>query len=415
MIFDIFRKSGGITRITTSAQLAATLSAGSESASGVGVNAVTASRYGAVFACVQARAESIGQLPMNLFQEKSERDKRHAKDHPLWTLLHSAPHEGCTAQEFWEYISACLDLRGNAYVFINRVNGKVFELVPLDPTWVTVRVTASRDIAYEVRVPDAGMKLYLPADILHIKRMSLNGFTGASIVEQARDTIGLGMAMERHGAKFFKNGGAPGGVLKTDQMLTDEQFAQLEDSWADTHGGLDNAHRIAILEAGLSWQAVGMPLKDVQFLEGRKFSRSEICGLFRVPPHLIGDLDRATFSNIEQQGLDFITHGLTPALTRIEQRCNLQLLTPDERKTYFCKFNVKALARGDMAARAAFYNSMLQNGAMSPNDIRDVEDMNQREGGDIYLTPMNMVINDKTPEPATKPVPPTDPVQGEEP
>ncbi len=390
MIFDIFRKSG-ISRATTSQQLAALLSQGGESSSGVDVNPVTAAKFGTVFACLQVRAESVGQLPAQLFEERTEREKRCAKDHPLWNLLHNAPSEVMTAQEFWEYVSVCLDLRGNAYAFINRVNGKIFELLPLDPSWVTVKLTQqTRDLVYEVRVPFTDMKLYTAKDILHVKRMSLNSYTGASIIEQARDTIGLGMAMERHGSRFFKNGGAPGGVLKTEQMLSDGVMKNLEESWADTHGGLDNAHRIAILEAGLSWQAVGMPLRDVQFLEGRHFSRTEICGLFRVPPHLVGDLSRATFSNIEQQGLDFVIHGLMPTLTRIEQRCNLQLLTEEERKTFFLKFNVRALVRGDMAGRGAFYNTMVNVGAYSPNDIRDLEDMNAREGGDVYLTPMNM-------------------------
>ncbi len=412
MIFNVFRKNAD-TRILTSQQLSNVLSAGGESASGIAVSPDTAAKFGAVFACIQVRAESMGQLPMNLYEQRTDREKKKAKEHALWSLLHDAPNEATTAQEFWEWMSACLDLRGNAYVFINRVNGRIVELLPLDPRTVSVKLSKGRDVFYEVRLTGEEVKSFSAADIMHVKRMSLNGFTGASVIEQARDTIGLAIAMERHGAKFFKNGGAPGGALKTEQVLNDESWAALEDSWAETHGGLDNAHRVAILEAGLSWQSIGLPLKDVQFLEGRKFSRSEVAGLFRVPPHLIGDLERATFSNIEQQGLDFVIHGLMPALTRIEQRCRLQLLTPEERKTFFFKFNERALVRGDMAARAAFYSSMMQNGAYSPNDIRDLEDMNQREGGDIYLTPMNMLINGKAPE-ERKPAEKTPSDEGEE-
>lgn len=399
MIFNVFRKSD-THKVLTSQELERVLRSGAESSSGVSVSPESAARFGAVFACVRVRAESIGQLPLHFYEQRG-REKQKALNHPLYTLLHDAPNEAMTAQEFWEWVSASLDLRGNAFVFINRLsNGDIFELLPLDADWVQVKRDVKRDVFYEVRIPNTAMVRYTSANILHIKLMSLcnGGLVGASVIEQARDTIGLGMAIERHGAKFFKNGGAPGGVLKTDQVLDDETYADLEKSWAEAHTGLDNAHRIAILEAGLSWQGVGLSLKDAQFIDGRKFQRSEIAGLFRVPPHLIGDLERATFSNIEQQGLDFVIHGLMPTLTRCEQRIKLQLVKKEDRQKYFAKFNQSGLVRGDMAARGAFYNMMVQNGALSPNEIRDYEDLNPREGGDIYLTPMNMNVNGKPPE-----------------
>lgn len=407
MIFNVFRKSGE-SRALTSEQLARMLAGSTESATGVYISPESAAKFGAVFACVRVRAESVGQLPLHLY-ERRDRSKQKAEDHPLYTLLHDAPNETTTAQEFWEWVSASLDLRGNAYVFINRLpNGTVFELLPLDARWVSPKRDVKRDIYYEVRLPSAGGETpsgevikYTRDQILHIKLMSLDGgLTGASVIEHARETIGLGVALERHGGKFFKNGGSPGGLLKTEQVLSDEGYKRIKETWETAHAGLDNAHRVAILEAGLSWQSVGIPLKDAQFLEGRKFQRSEIAGLFRVPPHLIGDLERATFSNIEQQGLDFVIHGLMPTLTRIEQRLKLQLVKKEERRRFFMKFNAAGLARGDMAARAAYYTAQLQNGALSPNEIRELEDLNPREGGDIYLTPMNMLIDGESQPPS---------------
>lgn len=412
MIFNVFRKSE-THKILTPEALERALLRGSDSSSGVSVTPATAAAFGAVFACVQVRAESLGQLPMHMYERKGERSKKKAVDHPLYRLLHHAPNEGCTAQEFWEWVSACLDLHGNAYAFINWVNGRPYELLQLSPNDVQVGVTKSRDIFYKVTTPE-GPKSYGPKEILHIKRMSLDGYTGASIIAQARETIGLAMALEKHGAKFFKNGGAPGGVLRTDKVLGDKEYEALVESWEESHGGLDNAHRVAILEAGLQWQNIGMPLKDIQFLEGRKFSRTEIAGLFRVPPHMIGDLERATFTNIEQQGLEFIIHGMVPTLTRCERRCWMQLLTEEEQKRFYMKFSTNGLARGDMAARGAFYNLMIQNGVYSPNDVREYEDLDARDGGDIYLTPMNMLIDGKQPAAPAKPSPDDKPQEDDE-
>lgn len=396
MIFDVFRKNTH--GVITPEEAERRLRAGTVASTGISVTPETASRFGAVFACVRVRAESLGQLPIHLMEQRG-REKHKAVDHELYPLLHDAPNEAMTSQEFWEWVSASLDLRGNAYVFINRANGRIFELLPLDASWVTPKLDKSRSLYYEVRIPTAEgaleVKRYTANEILHFKLMSLRGgYVGASVIEQARDTIGLGLALEQHGARFFRQGATPGGVLQTDQLLDDDTYKRLQESWEERHQGIDNAHRIAILEAGLKWQQVGMPLKDAQFLEGRKFQRSEICGLFRVPPHFIGDLDKATFSNIEHQGLEFVIHGLMPTIVRCERRISLQLIPPDQRRRFYAKFNVAGLLRGDMAARANYYEVMERIGVLSPNEIRELEDMNPRNGGDIYLTPMNMNTTD---------------------
>lgn len=391
MIFDLIRKND-TNRILTTDQLERTLRRGSATSSGVHVSPSLAMQFGTVFACVRVRAESIGQLPLHLYERRG-REKVKIPEHPLYSLLHDAPNEATTAQEFWEWVSASLDLHGNAYAHINRVGGRVFELLPLDADWVEVRRDAKRDPRYVVRVPGTEPRVIPPADILHIKLMSLNGLTGASVIEQARNTIGLAMAQERHGAAFFKNGATVGGVLQTDQVLDEPTYDALVDAWEEAQTGLDNAYRTAILEAGVKYEQVGMSLADSQYLEGRAFSQTEIAGLFRVPPHLIGNLEHATFSNIEQQGLDYVIHGLTPTMTRIEQRLRLQMFAKEDRTRYYAKFNAGGLVRGDMAARSAFYTTLLNAGALSPNEIRELEDMNPREGGDVFLTPLNMTPN----------------------
>ncbi len=391
MIFDrLFRNHS---RTVTVDELARALAGHSRSAAGVDVTPERALMYSAVFACVKVLAESVGQLPLHLYRRR-EREKAKATDHSAYTLLHDAPNEYMTAQEFWEWVVACLALRGNAYSQINWVRNAVAELLPFAPGAVTPKQDPdTREVTYEIAQRD-GSKETLPArEVLHIKLFPLDGLCGASPVRYAREAIGLGIGAETYGATLFANGASPGGVLEHPAKLSEKAYDRLKKSWEERHSGAENAHKVAILEEGLKYAKIGMDAKDAQFLETRKFQRSEIAGIFRVPPHKIGDLERATFSNIEQQSLDFVIDGLMPYLVRIEQRVTLQLLTPEERREYFPKFNVAGLLRGDMAARAEFYTRQLQNGALSPNEIRELEDMNPRDGGDVYLTPANMVVS----------------------
>jgi HK97 family phage portal protein len=395
VIFDrLFGKSGGTTRILTSQQLAEYLSSSSKSAAGVNVTEERAMKYGAVFSCVHVLAESVGQLPLHLMQQKG-RETLKALDHPLYTVLKTAPNPKQTAQEWKEWVVASLALQGNAYCHINRVRGTVRELMPFTEGVTPKERTG--EVTYLVNM--GGKQEELPADeVLHLKLFPWRGgILGASPLAAAREAAGLGIAAEQHGASLFDNGAQPGGVLQTDQILNKDVQDRLVSSWEERHKGSANAGKVAVLEAGLKWATVTMPSTDAQWLESRKFQRSDVAGIYRVPLHLIGDLDKATFSNIEHQSLDFVVHTLMPYCTRIEERIALQLLTLEERQVYFAKFNAKALLRGDMAARSEFYTSMVQNGALSPNEIRELEDMNPREGGDIYLTPSNMLIDGKAP------------------
>lgn len=399
MIFDrLFRAQ---TRTLTSEDLARVLARRSTSAAGVSVTPERAMALSAVFSCVRVLAESVGQLPVHLYEERG-REKHKTKDHPLYDLLHFAPNKYQTSQEWREWVMACLGLWGNAYCRIIRTGPanrlRVAELLPIHPGAVAPTYDAdSGSVLYRVSLAGGETETLTTAEVLHIPLFSLGGGVGVNPVQYAREAIGLGIGAEEFGAKLFANGAQPGGVLQHPGKLGKVAYDNLKASWEERHTGSDNAHKPAILEEGMTWQSVGFPAKDAQFLETRKHQRSEIAGMYRVPPHLIGDLDKATFSNIEHQSLDFVVRGLLPYVTRIEQRIIFHLLTPEERRRYFPRINVAGLLRGDMQARAAYYHSLVQDGALSPNEIRDLEDLNPRDGGDVFLTPLNMAVNGKPP------------------
>jgi HK97 family phage portal protein len=397
MIFGLLRKEKRT--ITTPSELLERIASSYDAVSGISVTPETAVRHGYVFACVRVLAESIGQLPLHLYRE-TDKTKDKAREHPLYALIHDSPNDFQTAQEFWEMCVAHVALRGNFYALINRVGGRVAELLPLQPTEVEPKQQANWTVVYEVRLADGGKKTYAATDIFHVRGLSFDGITGVSPLTFAREQVGLSMATERHAAKFFSNGAQPLGVLQSDaeEPLDEAVYKRMKESWESRHQGGENAHKVAILEGGLKWASTGMSNEDAQMLESRKMSRTEICGLFRVPPTMIADLERATFSNSEQQNRQFVDYSLMPYLTRIESRIKLQLLAERQRASHFAKFNLGALLRGDMATRADFYTRQLQNGAMSPNEIRELEDMNPREGGDIFLTPLNMLVDGKLPE-----------------
>lgn len=400
MIFDrLFRNE---TRVLTSADLARVLAARSTSAAGVSVTPERAMALSAVFSCVRVLAESVGQLPVHLY-EKRGREKHRTEDHPLHDLLHYAPNKFQTSQEWKEWLTACLGTWGNAYCQIVRTGPtnrmRVAELIPLPPSSVRPQYDPrSAEMRYHVALEGGGTDVLTSADVMHIPLFSLGGGVGVNPVQYAREAIGLGIGAEAFGARLFANDASPGGVLHHPGALSDKAYSRLKESWGERHQGVDNAHKPAILEEGMKWESISFPAKDAQFLETRKHQRGEIAGMYRVPPHLIGDLDKATFSNIEHQSLDFVVRGLLPYVTRIEQRIIFHLLTPEERRRYFPRINVAGLLRGDMAARASYYHSLVQDGALSPNEIRDLEDLNPRDGGDIYLTPLNMAVNGKPPK-----------------
>jgi HK97 family phage portal protein len=387
----------------TSEDLARVLARRSTSAAGVAVTPERAMGLAVVYSCVRVWAESVGQVPIHLY-EQGEREKKKATGHPLYDVLHFAPNKYQTAQEWREWVMVCLGTWGNAYSQIIRTGPtnrqRVAELLPIPPGAVTpVYDAAGGEVAYRVALARGGAETLPSRDVLHIKLLPAiggQGVVGMSPIHQAMETIGIALRAEEFGARLFSNGAQPGGMLEVPGKLSKAAYDNLKASVEERQGS-ENAHRPMILEEGMKWQSVGFPADAAQFLETRKFQRSEVAGMYGVPPHMVGDLDRATFSNIEHQGLSFVVQGLMPHLTRMESRIRTQLLAPEERGRYFAKFNVAGLLRGDMTARAAFYRDLINVGVMSPNEARDREDMNPREGGDAFLTPLNMAVNGKPP------------------
>lgn len=414
--FKFGRKSGEVVQvISTPRQLLEFLERGQLVSSGVTVNAQSAFDHMPVFACIKVLSESVGQLPLHLYRRKANLREK-ADDLPLYWALHAQPNEYLTSQEFWEMCVAHLCLRGNFFALINRGDpalskiAPTIELLPMSPDAVTVRQREDRSIAYEVLFT-GGKKAVLGQDeVLHIKSFSLDGVRGVSVLTHARSAIGRNIAVAEHASRFFRNSARPGGIISHPKVMSDTAYKRLKESWDEMHMGVDQAHRVAVLEEGSAWTSVGLSAEDAQMLESQKFGRTEICGLFRVPPSMIGDLERATFSNTEQQARSFIDFSLMPYLTRIEQRIRMQLIGEEDRKSIFAKFNTGALLRGDMVARADFYTKQVQNGALSPNEVRELEDLNPREGGDIWLTPSNMLVNGKLPEGMGK-APPAEPAK----
>ncbi|MBU6955756.1 phage portal protein [Hahella sp. HN01] len=393
-MFKLFRRKSTAV-IDSSAKLAELLGAWYDADAGVQITPGNAPEISAVFSCIKVLTESIGMLPLNLFKELPGGGSEKATNHPLQTLLKHGPNDYLTDQEYKELIVAHLCLRGNHYSYINRTaSGRVLELLPMAPDAVTPKLSNDYELTYDVQFKSGPVRTLLAEEVLHIRLWSLDGLTGLNPIQYNRHCLGLAKATEKHGSTLFAHGAKPSGVLSTDHALTDKQYERLKQEM-ELHRGVSNQNREMILDGGLKWLQVSMTAEDSQFLETRKFQRSEIAGFFRVPPHMIGDLERATFSNIEHQDLAFARHTLIPYCTRIEKRINKALLSDKERASHFAKFNINALMRGDMKTRSEYYTAMIQNGVMSPNEVRILEDMNPREGGDTYLTPLNMAVNGK--------------------
>lgn len=365
---------------------------GNVSAAGVSVTADSALTLSAVYGCVRILAETVASLPLFVY-ERVDEGKEKAQEHPLYEILHDAPNPLMTAFEFREVLQAHLALWGNAYAEVEYVNsGQVKALWPLQPgNVVEVRRVENNRLVYRYIMP-SGEQVMLPGDrVWHLRGLSSDGLQGYSPVRLMRQAIGLGLATEEFGARFFGNGAVPGGVLAHPGRLDDDAFGRLQTSWRMQHEGLSNAQRVAILEEGMSYEQIGIPPEDAQFLETRKFQVTEIARAFRVPPHMLADLERATFSNIEHQSIDFVVHSIRPWLVRWEQSIRQQLMLERDRERYFAEHLVDGLLRGDTMSRYQAYAVGRQNGWLSANDIRELENQNSIDGGDVYLVPLNMV------------------------
>ena len=368
--------------------------------SGKAVTERSAMQMTAVYSCVRILAEAVAGLPLHLYRYKEDGGKEKALDHPLYLLLHDEPNPEMSSFVFRETLMTHLLLWGNAYAqIIRNGKGEVIALYPLMPN----RMVVDRDIhgqlyyQYTRSTEEAptmkGVTVNLPpSDVLHIPGLGFDGLVGYSPIAMAKNAIGMAIACEEYGAKFFANGAAPGGVLEHPGTIKDPQ--RVRESWQSTFGGSGTSNKIAVLEEGMKYTPIGISPEQAQFLETRKFQINEIARIFRVPPHMVGDLEKSSFSNIEQQSLEFVKYTLEPWLVRWEQSIQRTLFSPEEKKRYFAKFNVEGLLRGDYASRMSGYATARQNGWMSANDIRELENLDRiptEDGGDLYLINGNML------------------------
>ena len=368
--------------------------------SGKPVNEHTAMQMTAVYSCVRILAEAVAGLPLHLYKYTASGGKEKALFHPLYFLLHDEPNPEMSSFVFRETLMTHLLLWGNAYAqIIRNGKGEVIALYPLMPNRMRVDRDSKGELYYSyTRYSDEapainGMTVTLrPSDVLHIPGLGFDGLVGYSPIAMAKNAIGLAMATEEYGAKFFANGAAPGGVLEHPGTIKDPQ--KVKESWNMAYQGSSNAHRVAVLEEGMKYQPIGISPEQAQFLETRKFQINEIARIFRIPPHMIGDLEKSSFSNIEQQSLEFVKYTLDPWVIRWEQAISRSLLRTDEKKLLFAKFNVDGLLRGDYTSRMNGYAIGIQNGFMCPNDARALEDMDlipDELGGNKFLCNGNMV------------------------
>lgn len=375
---------------------------GHKTASGAEISERNALAVSAVYAAVRLISETIGSLPLAVYSGKYEREKNKAVNHPAYRLLHESPNEEMTAIVFRETMQQHVLLWGNAYAEISWDGlGRPARLWPIEP-W---RVQPQRNDGKLEYLVDG--KPYASRDLLHVPGLG-NGVVGVSVIHWARESMGLSVAAEKFGAEFFGNGAVPGGVLQHPGVLGEEAWERLKKDFADRQSNSQNSHGIFIAEEGMKYEKIGIPPDDAQFLETRKFQISEIARWFNVPPHMLRDLERATFSNIEQQSTEFAIYTILPWLIRWEQEYNRKLLAGDK---YFAKHNFDGLVRGDMATRTTHLRQMFGIGAYSVNDILEILDRNPvGPDGDKRFIPLNMTTIEKAgeEEPEQSPPPPAE-------
>lgn len=364
--------------------------------SGKCVNERTSLQITAVYTCIRVIAEAIAGLPLHLYKSKSE-GKEKAKTHPLYSILHDEPNPEMTSFVFRETLMGHLLLYGNAYAqIIRNGRGDVMGLYPLMPNKMQVDRASNGEIYYtyilgsgdspEIKNNKTNVVYLRRSDVLHIPGLGYDGIVGYSPIALAKNTIGMAIACEEYGAKFFANDASPSGILEHPGILNDPE--KLRKSWNEMFSGSGNSHKIAVLEEGLQFKNISVSPNEAQFLETRQFQLNEIARIFRVPPHMVGDLERSTFSNIEEQSLEFVKYTLAPWISRWEQSLKKALLNESEKKDYFIQFNVDGLLRGDYQSRMNGYSIGIQNGFLSVNDVRSFENMDllpDSSGGNEYL------------------------------
>lgn len=369
-----------------------------QSSAGKLVTEQTALQLTAVYACVRILAESVAGLPLHLYRYKGD-GKEKATDHPLYRLMYTKPNPEMTSFVFRETMMTHLLLWGNAYAQkIYNGRGEIIAVYPLMPNKMRVMRGADKKIVYQYTyndddaVGETRTVTLSRHEVWHIPGLGFNGLIGFAPIAMTKNALGMAIATEEYGSKFFANGAQPSGVLEHPGTIKDVE--RLRQTWQSQYSGSGNAHKIAVLEEGLKYTPISIPPDQAQFLETRKFQIDEIARIFRVPPHMIGDLEKSSFSNIEQQSIEFVKYTLNPWVSRWEQSMLCSLLTEKEQQTYFWKFNLDGLLRGDYVSRMNGYAIGRQNGWLSANDIHELENMDpipSDQGGDLYLINGNML------------------------
>ena len=350
----------------------------------------------AVWCAIRLLAESVSSLPVSVYSKQANGDKLEDSKSPIYNLVKFKPNYYQNKITFFEFIMLSICTEGNSYVQIVRNNsGTPVQLICLSPSDVTV-VINDNELFYQV---DGGSVLD-SSDVLHFKTITDDGVTGLSPIDQCAKALNWGVSLEEFGSTFFSNGAKPSSILQTDRALSDTALQRLKTSFNNNYGKLKNSNSTIVLEEGLTFKPISISPEQAQFLSSRQFSIEEVARIFNVPPHMLKDLSKSSFNNIEMQSQEFVTYTLMPYITRIEQEMNLKLFRTNELGKTFIEFNVNGLLRGDVKSRTEAYKTAITNGYMSINEVRQKENMNSIEGGYKHFMQMNMTTIDKIGEDA---------------
>lgn len=369
---------------------------GGPTKSGVVVNEHTAMRHITVQSCLRVRAETIASFPLSVYRKRrSGKGRDEIRDHPVYDLIHAAPNDEMSSATWLQFMNCNLDSSGNAYsVITTNKRGQLIDLYP----WKWDEITPQRNPKtnkLEYWFSDRGKSEVLPSErVLHIPGWCFDGLKGYSTIHLAREAVGLGMAISEFTSRFYGQGMNVGTVIEGNESLNPDQALRIREQFIQKGSGLANSWMPIVLHGGLKMNRIPMPLNDAQFIETYKLNRDEICGLYRVPPHLVANLERATFSNIEHQSLDYVMFSMLPVVTQYEQVMNWKLFTKEEREQgYYVKFNLDALLRGDAKSRAEAMSIKRQNGIINADEWRELDDINPIGGvaGTTYFVMSNMM------------------------
>ena len=355
---------------------------------GVYVTEDTALTITTVWACVSLLSESVGILPIHLYK-KTDSGREVVYGHDSLNLVNS-PNSYFSRMDMLQHLMVSVTLHGNGYVRIMRdKGGRPTKLKMLDPQVPQPVLSANDELFYNVNG-----EMVHSDDMIHVKGLVVDGFKGKSPIAVHRENLCLTMEVQKYGEQFFSKGGNTSGMFEVPGTLNDDAFKRLQQQVTAEFSGIGNSHKPMLLEGGMKYTRVNIPLDDAQFLTTRKFQKGEIASIYRVPPHMVGDLERSTYSNIEQQSQEYLTYCLMPYLVKIETELNQKLLSYKDREMYYFRFGLNGLLRADSKSRSEYYKNMYLIGCMSPNEIRELEEMNKYKGGDEFYVQQNMTTTD---------------------